>query len=662
MSANGSDRCHQSLAAAQKAGIVSDVTERIPRLAGRAVLLVSALLAVVEVGRVGLAGDTTKTLVAVAAATLFMPLHLWHLSYGVRGERPPYSGATLAVMAVVHVVALVAIGLSWSFMLAVLATSALVVLRPRWSICVLVACVAAPLLVTWAEPGSGVGFTSSAAYLMYSVLFRSAIQFAMVWLVAAVHQLAASRTALAADAVLEERARLQLEVRSSLERHLAGLRDASQRARAALGTPGVAQPLVALDRVLTQANEALQDLRAIVTETRAARSQTAAAALVRTVRAGRSPIGRGLATRQARRILVGVHAIVLLFPALMCVGAFGFNPARHQLLAVLAWLALTALVLSTSPAVARGGRPSYPVARVTATAGLAFGLIWVFGVAWETSLWFVLIAAVACLRGRSRVAVVILAPLAMLAYDTGTWVDAANPSAYALVWNAAYFLTVSSLVAAGMTASARLVPIVAQLDAARDALAASAVRSERRRMSRDLHDVLGQSLTAISLKGDLARRLIGPDRAAAAREIDELEAVASSLAAEIEAVARDEREVPFATEANAAVDLLRLAGIDVRATLDIDRITPDASAVLGFAIREGATNILRHADARTCTIHVARDDGVIRLELVNDGASAQRAGGTGLQNLADRLSELDGSAAGGPLGGGRFRLRVELPA
>ncbi len=638
------------------------MTERIPRLAGRAVLLLSALLAVVEVGRVGLAGDTVKTLVAVAAAAVFMPLHLWHLSYGVRGERPPHSGATLAAMAAVQVFALAAIGVSWSFMLAALATSALVVLRPPWSLGVLAACVAAPLAVTWAEPGSGVGFTSSAAYLMYSVLFRAAIQFAIVWLVAAVYQLTASRTALAADAVLEERARLQLEVRASLERHLAGLRDAARRARAALGTPGVAQPLVALDAVLAQANDALRDLRAIVTETRAARSETAAAALVRTVRAGRSPIGRGLATRQARRTLVGVHAVVLLFPLLMCVGAFGFNPARHEVLAVLAWSASTALVLSTSWAVARGETPSHPVARVVAAAGLAFGLIWVFGIAWETSLWFVLIAAGTCLRGRARIAVVVVAPVAMLTYDTLTWVGSDNPSTYALVWNAVYFLTVSSLVAAGVIASASLVPIVAELDRARNALAAGAVRSERRRMSRDLHDVLGQSLTAISLKGDLARRLIGADRAAAAREIGELEAVASSLAAEIEAVGRDEREVAFASEAGAAVDLLRLAGIDVRAKLDVDGIAPDASAVLGFAVREGTTNILRHADARHCTIQADRRDGVIRLELVNDGARTHHAHGTGLQNLADRLAELDGRVAGGPVGSGQFRLRVEVPA
>ncbi len=625
-------------------------------------LLLSALLAVVEVGRVGLAGDTAKTLVAVAAAVMFMPLHLWHLSYGVRGERPPHSGPTLAAMAIVHLIALVIIGVSWSFMLAVLATSALVVLRPRWSIGVLAACVAAPLFVTWAEPGSGVGFTSSAAYLMYSVLFRSAIQFAMVWLVAAVHQLAASRTALAADAVLEERARLQLEVRASLERHLAGLRDTARRARATLGTPGVAQPLVALDGVLTQANDALQDLRAIVTETRAARSQTAAVALVRSARAGRSPIGRGLVTRQARRTLVGVHAIVLLFPLLMCVGAFGFDPARHQILAVLAWLALTALTVSMSRALAHSETPSHPMTLVVATIALAFGLIWVFGIAWETSLWFVLIAAVACLHGRLRIAVVVVAPLAMLAYDTLTWLGSAHPSTYALVWNAAYFLTVSSLVAAGVIASARLVPIVAELDLARDALAAGAVRSERRRMSRDLHDVLGQSLSAISLKGDLARRLIGADRAGAAREIGELEAIASSLAAEVEAVGRDEREVAFATEAGAAVDLLLLAGIDVRAKLDVERLAPDASAALGFAIREGATNILRHADARHCTIHAARQNGVIRLEVVNDGAGARRTHGSGLQSLADRLAELDGRAAGAPLGGGRFRLRVEVPA
>jgi two-component system sensor histidine kinase DesK len=253
-------------------------------------------------------------------------------------------------------------------------------------------------------------------------------------------------------------------------------------------------------------------------------------------------------------------------------------------------------------------------------------------------------------------------PAALVVYDVTTWLGSASPSAYAVGWDAVYMLTISVLVVAGVCASARLVSIVVDLEAARDALALGAVRSERRRLSRDLHDVLGQSLTAISLKGDLARRLIGADRPAAAREIGELEAVASSLASDIEAVARDVREIAFATEADAAVDLLRLAGIDVVVELDIDGIAPDASAALGWAVREGATNILRHADARRCTIRAARENGLVRLELVNDGAGAGRLDGTGLQNLADRVAELDGRAAGGPIDGGRFRLRVEVPA
>ena len=302
------------------------------------------------------------------------------------------------------------------------------------------------------------------------------------------------------------------------------------------------------------------------------------------------------------------------------------------------------------------------MARVAVAAALAFGLIWVLGIRWETTAWFVPVVAISCLRGRARIAMVALAPIAMLTYDTLTWLGTADPTTYELCWNAAYWTTIFSLVVAGVCSSARLVPIVAELDAARDALVANAVRSERHRLSRDLHDVLGQSLTAISLKGDLARRLIGADRAGAAREIEELDVVASSLAAEIEDVARDEREVAFASEAGAAVDLLRLAGIDVAVDLRVEGLSYDASALLGWAIREGATNILRHADARRCTIRAVREDGVVRLELVNDGAGARRAGGTGLTNLADRLAAADGRAAGQVLDGGQFRLQVEVPA
>src|SRR3954454_11082099 len=109
MSPIASDRCHQLLALAREAGNLSLVDERIPRLVGRAVLCGSALLAVVGGGGVGLIGSAPDIAVAIVAAAVFMPLHLWHLSYGVRGERPPHSGLTLAVIAVVSLVALVVI-------------------------------------------------------------------------------------------------------------------------------------------------------------------------------------------------------------------------------------------------------------------------------------------------------------------------------------------------------------------------------------------------------------------------------------------------------------------------------------------------------------------------------------------------------------------------
>jgi signal transduction histidine kinase len=634
---------------------------RIARLAGRGVLLISALLVAVEIGRVGLVGSTLKTTVAILAAGAFLPLHLWHLSYGVRGERPPHAAPTLAAIAVINLVALVVIGVSWSFMLAVLATSALIVLRAPWSLAVLAACVLTPLVASWVEPDQAAGFAHTTPYLMYSILFRAAIQFAVVWLVAAAHQLAASRTALAAEAVLEERGRLQGEVRASLDGHVAALGHSIRRARAAIARPGVAEPLVALDAILAQADAALGDLRTIVAQTRQRGAEHAAAALASNAAARRTPVGRSLATRRAWWILASVHAIVLLFPLLMVVNAFDLNMGPHRVLAALAWAGLAALALSTSLAVARGRRPSHPLVRVAAATALAFGPLGAFGGAWETAGWVPAITAVLCLRGRWRIAAALAALAAMISYDTATTFSSSNPSAYSVAWGIAYWLVVSGLAVAGVSASARLVPFVVDLDAAQAALAARAVRSERHRVSRDLHDVLGQSLTAISLKGDLARRLIDSDRLAATQEIAQLQTIASTLVGEIDAVTRDERAVALRTEAETAVDLLKLAGIDVDVQLHLDSVAADTSAALGWAIREGTTNILRHSDARRCTIRGTRENGLFRLDLVNDRAHGARAGGTGLLNLSDRLAALDGRASCGPIGDGHFRLRVEVP-
>ena len=134
-----------------------------------------------------------------------------------------------------------------------------------------------------------------------------------------------------------------------------------------------------------------------------------------------------------------------------------------------------------------------------------------------------------------------------------------------------YTFSVGALASTALIASVRFVAVVAELDRTRDALAYEAANAERRRLSSDVHDVLGHSLTAISLKADLARRLLATDRDGAARELDELLLIADEQAGELDAVSTDARTVGFAAEAQAAIALLRSAGIEVDARLELGR-------------------------------------------------------------------------------------------
>jgi two-component system sensor histidine kinase DesK len=179
----------------------------------------------------------------------------------------------------------------------------------------------------------------------------------------------------------------------------------------------------------------------------------------------------------------------------------------------------------------------------------------------------------------------------------------------------------------------------------------------------DLHDILGQSLTAISLKAGLARELvISGDRTAAHSEVTDVLALAEAQAAEIDQVAGNQRRVQLTTELDAAVALLRAAGIDVSTAIDLEELNDDVSTLLGWAIREGTTNILRHANARSCEIVLRRNDGRVQLQLRNDGARTPAPGGSGLAGLHERLALAQGSAQAEPLPGGRFQLHVQLPA
>ncbi len=637
-----------------------DEPGRLPRLAADAVLAFSIVLAGVEIGRIAVVGSHRDVAIAVIATAIFLPLHTWHLRYGLRGARPPRSGYTFAVVAAAQLTALALIGPAWSFMLAALATSGLIVLRPRWSLAVLALCAAAPALIHLVRPDLPIPLGVSLFYLGFSVVFRASIQFTLVWLVAATHQLAQSREALAQEAVEIERARVEADVRASLERGMGVLADAGRHARAAAAMPGDAPALVAIDRLLEMARDAHADLRRMVSDARRPRRRRAAFALAGRVRDARTPVGRGLALRPAWLAFAAVHAIVLSFLLLSPLGVMHPDADAEPALAVPFWTVLAALQLSLALDRARGLQPRHALARWLLIAVLAIGGLPLMGEDWLYAPWLVTAGALLAF-GRRGLVVAAIAGTSHIVLDV-IWTIVVYPEGTVLfqVWNALYASALTALTVFGLYGSAQFVKLLRELDATRDALAEQAMQTERRRLSGDLHDVLGQTLTAISLKADLARRTLARDRESALAELDGVVALASGQAGELEAVARGERETSFDAEVTSAIDLLRATGVAVDAEIAPRPLDAPTSTLLGFAVREGVTNILRHADARHCTIRLAHRDDGIEFELRNDGASGDRGDGSGLHTLADRVAT-HGGTADAELAAGEFALRVTLP-
>ena len=167
-----------------------------------------------------------------------------------------------------------------------------------------------------------------------------------------------------------------------------------------------------------------------------------------------------------------------------------------------------------------------------------------------------------------------------------------------------------------------------------------AVAAERERIGRDLHDILGHSLTTVAIKADLAARLVGRDDEAARAEIASLGAVARQALADVRATASGMRHVRLASEIASARSVRVAAGVEARTPVAVPDLDDDASEVLGYAVREAVTNVVRHAAATTCTIECG--PGWVRVR--DDGAGiAPGAGGEGLDGLRRRVEDAGGS-------------------
>ena len=238
---------------------------------------------------------------------------------------------------------------------------------------------------------------------------------------------------------------------------------------------------------------------------------------------------------------------------------------------------------------------------------------------------------------------------------------AVGPPVVTTIFWLTYTTVVLVVPAVGMYGSARLARLFDALRETRAELAAVAVNRERLRVARDLHDLLGQSLSAISLKGDLAIRLLGSNPSAARAEIGSLTELARDTARGIRAVSRDEHAVSLREETEGAAALLAAAGVQTRCDLDLADLPPALERLFAWGVREGVANALRHSSARTCSIDARRRDGVVVLEIINDGATGPMGTGSGLAGLAERARALAGSVSAGNTPTGGFRLVVEVP-
>ncbi len=208
-----------------------------------------------------------------------------------------------------------------------------------------------------------------------------------------------------------------------------------------------------------------------------------------------------------------------------------------------------------------------------------------------------------------------------------------------------------------------------QLRAAREEITRLAVTTERLRIARDLHDLLGHNLSLIALKSELARRLVSvaPERAIV--EISDVENVARTTLQEVREAVTAYRQPTLKSELQAAQEILAAAGIAYRYDGDesmLDALPTTIEAVLSWTIREGVTNVIRHSRAHQCTIRITRNADEIGIEVVDDGAGAPSINssdseGNGLRGLAERVETLGGRSEASPRAGGGFRLAVSVP-
>ena len=300
---------------------------------------------------------------------------------------------------------------------------------------------------------------------------------------------------------------------------------------------------------------------------------------------------------------------------------------------------------------------SATIAAFVALTGLVLFLTFFYDSGW---LWFLIFAATsAAMRFPTRLAVWTIAGLMAVTTAAG-WASGVG-------WQE--LMTIELIVGGtglSVVGTRRMLSTIRELHVAREEVARLAVSEERLRFARDLHDLLGHSLSLITLKSELAGRLLpeAPDKAAA--EVRDIEGTAREALREVREAVAGYRLPTLAAELEGAREMLAAAGIRCRIEEDADALPLQTDAILAWTVREGVTNVIRHSRARNCTIRISRESLQARVEMVDDGRGNlvecnEAVSGSGLRGVAERVAEAGGRFECGLREAGGFRLGVALP-
>jgi len=241
-------------------------------------------------------------------------------------------------------------------------------------------------------------------------------------------------------------------------------------------------------------------------------------------------------------------------------------------------------------------------------------------------------------------------------------ITAAHHASDSVVWQIWYSSVLAGFIVAIIS---RFMQAIGELRRTRQELADAAVDAERLRFARDMHDLLGHTLSVMVVKAQVVRRMATRDPQAAAAQAADIEAVGRRALTEVRQAVTGYRGRGLARELEAARTTLADAGYAVQVRQDGDPVPAQASALLGWVVREGSTNVIKHSGGQHCEIAIRHEQGKATVEITDDGsgnpATMLPSGGHGLGGLRERVETADGTLEAGPRPGGGYRLAAIVP-